>query len=244
MVDENEAPVAGASVSFEWADKEGESQTSTTVSDGLGLFSLTGIQGKSLSVRVSREGYSLTRSNQMTFLYADMTGRGTFTPDAANPVLFHMRKRGPGADLITSQYGVKDYLGVSAPLDGTSVQVDLLERKTGQGEMKISQTKPAYENWKQATEWAFHMEIPGGGFVECNDEFPFEAPETGYKPAVAFNFQAGETNWMTNLSKDYYIKFGNPARYGRLHLETSIMMSGARFTYAINPDGSRYLEPK
>jgi len=180
----------------------------------------------------------------MTFLYADMTGRGTFTPDAANPVLFHMRKRGPGADLITSQYGVKDYLGVSAPLDGTSVQVDLLERKTGQGEMKISQTKPAYENWKQATEWAFHMEIPGGGFVECNDEFPFEAPETGYKPAVAFNFQAGETNWMTNLSKDYYIKFGNPARYGRLHLETSIMMSGARFTYAINPGGSRYLEPK
>jgi len=244
VVDENEAPVAGASVSFEWADKEGESQTSTTVSDGLGLFSLTGIQGKSLSVRVSREGYSLTRSNQMTFLYADMTGRGTFTPDAANPVLFHMRKRGPGADLITSQYGVKDYLGVSAPLDGTSVQVDLLERKTGQGEMKISQTKPAYENWKQATEWAFHMEIPGGGFVECNDEFPFEAPETGYKPAVAFNFQAGEANWMTNLSKDYYIKFGNPARYGRLHLETSIMMSGARFTYAINPDGSRYLEPK
>ena len=44
--------------------------------------------------------------------------------------------------------------------------------------------------------------------------------------------------------KDYYIKFGSPPRYGRLHLETLIEMQGARLTYAINPTGSRNLEPQ
>jgi hypothetical protein len=155
-----------------------------------------------------------------------------------------MRKRGPGADLITSQYGVKDYLGVSVPLDGAPAELDMLERNAGQGPLTISQTKPPYESWKQASEWAFRMEIPGGGFLETRDEFPFEAPANGYQSAVEFSFQKGQTNWEAHLSKDYYFRFGSPPRYGRLHLETSIMMSGARLTYAINPNSSRYLEPK
>jgi len=88
------------------------------------------------------------------------------------------------------------------------------------------------------------MEIPDGGFVGHNDEFPFEAPESGYQPAVEFAFQQGQTEWRTDLKTNYYIKFGNPPKYGRIELDTSIMMAGARLIYAINPDGSRYLEPK
>lgn len=87
------------------------------------------------------------------------------------------------------------------------------------------------------------MEIPDGGFVEENEEFPFEAPENGYQPVMEFNFQQGQTNWTIHLKDDYYIKFGNPARYGWLHLDTSIN-SGVRLKYAINPTGSRNLEPK
>ena len=166
-------------------------------------------------------------------------------PDPVRPVIFHLRKRGPGTDLITSQRGIKDYLGVTVPLDGTPVQVDLLGVTAGQaGPLTISQTKPAYKEWKQATQWSFRMEMPDGGFVEQLEEFPFEAPENGYQRAVQFDFQQGQTNWTTRVSKDYYIVFGAPARYGRLHLETSIMMAGARLTYAINPSGSRYLEPR
>jgi hypothetical protein len=87
------------------------------------------------------------------------------------------------------------------------------------------------------------MQASDGGFVEENDEFPFEAPESGYQPTVQFDFQKGQPGWTWDLQKDYYIKFGNPPRYGYLHLETSIG-SGIRLTYAINPDGSRNLEPK
>jgi hypothetical protein len=193
---------------------------------------------------VSKEGYYTSISNQNYFLYADITGRGTFTPDPSNPVIFQLRKKGSGADLITSQYGVKDYFGVTVPLDTKPVQVDLLERKTGQGQLQLTQIKPEYHNWKQATNWMFRMEIPDGGFVEHSDEFPFEAPESGYQPVVQFDFQQGLTDWTNELKKSYYVKFGRPPKYGRLQLDTSIMMAGARLTYAINPDGSRYLEPR
>ena len=180
----------------------------------------------------------------MSFEFANPAD-GLFTPDANNPVVFHLRKKGSGTDLVTSQYGVKSYFGVTVPLDETPVYVDLFERKTGaSGQMKVSQKKPPANEWKEATEWFFRMEIPDGGFVEQNDEFPFEAPENGYESVIEFQFRKGEANWAEGIKKDYYIKFGNPPRYGLLNLKTLIEMEGARFTYAINPDGSRYLEPK
>ena len=51
---------------------------------------------------------------------------------------------------------------------------------------------------------------PDGGLVEESDEFPFEAPESGYQPVMQFDFQQGQTNWATMLKKDFYIKLGNP----------------------------------
>jgi hypothetical protein len=259
---ENEQPVGGATINFTWNDLPPGDETtnftgesfspfaymhsskSQTASDPQGLFSLRDKKGKRLSVEVSKAGYYSTGdARSQSFEYGDALV-GIFTPDPANPVIFHLRKKGPGVDLVTSQYGVSPSLEVKIPRDGTPVQVDMLERKVGQGPLTVSQNKPSYENWKQATEWAFRMEMPEGGFIEQNDEFPFEAPETGYQPLMEFNFRNGDTNWTTNLSKDFYVRFGNPTRYGRLHVETSIMMQGARFTYAINPSGSRYLEPK
>ncbi|MDB6017356.1 MAG: hypothetical protein JWR19_1845 [Pedosphaera sp.] len=246
VVDERDQPIANASAHFKWTDlSENGTSEADAQSDSSGFFSLLNRTGKRMSVTVSKAGFYTTPSeNLSSFEYANPAD-GLFTPDSNNPIVFHLRKKGAGADLITSQNGIKNYFGVSVPLDGTTVLADLLERTAGRsGQLRISQKKPPYENWKQASEWSFRMEIPDGGFIEQNDEFPFEAPEGGYQPVVQFNFQLGQTNWSTSLKKDYYIKFGDPARYGRLHLDSSIQMGGARLTYAINPDGSRNLEPQ
>jgi hypothetical protein len=88
------------------------------------------------------------------------------------------------------------------------------------------------------------MEIPNGGFIEDNDEFPFAAPEDGYQKTIEFDLDKNQPDWKTSIHKDFYIKYGNPPQYGHLYLDTSIMMEGARLTYAINPTGSRNLEPK
>jgi hypothetical protein len=246
VVDQDEAPIAGASIAFDWANAQGEGLHASATSDGQGLFSPTGIRGKGLNVHVSKEGYYTPKqTNQVTFVYADYSGGGIFAPDQANPVVFHLRKKGPGTELMTSEYGVRSNLGVRAPRDGTPVRVDFLSRKVGDaGPLEISQVKPDYEHWQQATEWTFRMAIPDGGFVEHAEEFPFQAPETGYQPAIEFHFKNGETNWTTTFQKQYYIAFGQPRHYGRLVVETAIEMEGARLTYVINPDGSRYLEPK
>jgi hypothetical protein len=245
VVDESNVPVANASIHFTWNDiSEKGTSDADAKSDGNGFFSLTDRRGKRLYVDVGKEGYySSGNSRGSAFEYANPAD-GLFTPDQNNPVVFHLRKKGVGVDLVTSQNGMKPYFGVTVPLDGAPVQVDLLERKTGEGQMVISQVKPEYKNWKQATNWLFRMGIPDGGFIEENDEFPFEAPIEGYQSVLEFNFQQDLSDRATNIRKDYYIKFGNPSRYGWLKLDTSILMEGARLTYAINPTGSRNLEPK
>jgi hypothetical protein len=243
VVDENNQPIEGAGVQFVWAHvwplPEGTPSTNV-ISDQEGLFSLSGIIGSSLGVHVSKEGYYDVRSlDNDNFNYSSLPGMTPFQPDSNNPVIFHLRKRGAGADLISAALNVK------ISRDGTPTYVDFLNKTSGAiGQMQLSQMKPSYETWKQATEWSFSMTIPDGGFIEENDEFPFEAPESGYQPKLQFDFKVGQPDWETHFTKSYYFIFGNPPRYGQLTVETEIISGGARIIYAINPDGSRYLEPK
>lgn len=246
VVDENNEAVEGASVDFKWTDlsPNGTSQYQTT-SDSTGLFSLVNQTGKRLSVTVSKLGYYGAADARMaSFEYANPAD-GLFTPDPNSPVVLHLRKKGTGVDLITSQSGMSPDFPFNIPRDGTPVILDLMQRRIGGGgQIQISENKPGHDNWRQATSWWFRMEIPDGGFVEQNDEFPFEAPEGVYQPVVQFDFQQGQTNWATGVKQDFYIKFGNPPRYGRFQVQTDISYGGAIITYAINPDGSRTLEPK
>jgi hypothetical protein len=241
VIGQDDNPVDKVDVHFAWTDTSpnGRSETNSWT-DTNGLFQLSGVTGRMLSVDVNKPGYYKFKDNQTGFDYGS-----EYQSDPANPVIFQVRKRGPGADLVTSRYGVSPDFPISAPRDGSPVRVDLLERKVGaEGSLRISQLKPAYEQWKTASNWSVKMEIPEGGFVEAHEEFPFMAPENGYLPEVEFQFQKGQTNWSEDLVKDFYIAFGNPRRYGHLHIETSILSGVAHLTYIINPDGSRDLEPR
>jgi hypothetical protein len=207
-------------------------------SDAQGYFSFTGAVGKLLQVWLNKEGYYVSKSNRIDFDY------NGYQPNPNQPEVFHLRKKGPGADLVTSQYGIAKDWGFSTPLDGAPVWVDFLNRKTGnEGQMEISAVKPDRLKQERANEWSFRMSISDGGFIEENDEFPFEAPDSGYQPTVEFHFKIGEPGWTDTIHESYYIAFGQPRKYGRLDLDTQ-MYWGVRLTYAINPDGSRYLEPK
>lgn len=237
-VDVSNQPVAGVNVDLSLSEPPNPGQHGTLEanlqSDAQGYFHYGDAIGKVLEVRLNKDGYYISKSNRVDFDYT------SYQPNPLRPELFYLRKKGSGADLITSQYGMKKYLGVPMPLADSPVHVNLLTRSIGQeGQLILTQIKLA-----GAPSWSFKMEIPGGGFLEEGDEFPFEAPESGYQSVVEFKFQQGQADWATDILKDYYIKFGNPPRYGHLHLDTAIDMTGARLTYVINPDGSGYLEPK
>lgn len=235
-VDESNQPVADATADLVLTESpatpNGIVETNLQ-SDTQGLFYFGGAIGKMLQVSVYKKGYNSTKNSRINFDYAD------YQPNPNKPEVFHLRKKGAGADLISA------VLNVQGPRDGTPVGVDFLNKSFGgSGPMQMSQTKPPYESWKEATEWSFRMTIPDGGFVEENDEFPFEAPVNGYQPTIDFDFKVDQPDWKTSFTKSYYIVFGNPPCYGNLTVQTDIMWGGARITYAINPNGSRYLEPK
>lgn len=242
VVDENSNVVAGAKVGFHWVEipTEEGNRTSTTESDAEGLFSLHDARGPSLMISVSKEGYYATHRGEWGFHYA--LGPDILSPDPQNPVIFNLRKKGQGVELITSDNGMRLNVNVRIPKDNTPVRVDLLQKQaSATGQLEISQNKPPL---KDATEWTFRMSISDGGFVENEDEFQFEAPETNYKPTVEYHFTKGETNWTTQFVGKYYIAFGQPRKYGWLRIESNLAQETIFLTYAINPDGSRNLEPQ
>lgn len=229
-VDESNQPLTGVNVHF---SLNGGLLVKDLLSDANGYFYISDLVGKLLVIDVSKAGYYTSKSNQISFDYT------SYRPNPLQPEIFHLRKKGEGADLISA------VLNVQFPRDGTSINVNFLNKSFGaSGQMKISQMKPPYESWKTATKWSFGMEIADGGFVEENQEFPFEAAISGYQPAIKFDFEADQPDWKTRLVKSYYFTFGSPLRYGQMKVETDIMWGGARISYAINPTGSRNLEPK
>lgn len=242
VLDDNSNVVSEADISFNWTDltARGFENSATAKSDNEGLFSLKDKQGASLTVSVSKQGYYPRNG---IFWYTP--DRGPFRSDKNNPYVFRLHQKGPGVDLITSQYGMSPDFPIHIPRDGTPVRVDLMQRKVGgAGQMIITENKPESKDWQHATQWSFNMEIPDGGFRGENDEYPYEAPADGYQSLVRFDFQKNLPNWTTGIRTNFYVKFGNPPVYGRLQIQTGIYNGGAYLTYAINPSGSRDLEPK
>jgi hypothetical protein len=240
VLDESNKPVVGANVHFGWRGfLIRGTRDRDVLSDQSGSFSLTGELGQVLYVSVGKSDcYDSDRNRGAgAFQYNPSTGE-LFRPDPKKPVLYYLRRKGVGArSLITWDNGVKP------PVNGTPVKVDLLHRKVGDGPLEISQVKPERGGWEFATNWSITLKIADGGFVEQDEEFPFHPPESGYRPQVDFNFDKGLTNWARGIRKDYYIKFGDPPLYGRLHMDTLGSSDFVRLTYAINPDGEQNLEP-
>lgn len=244
VVDENEQPLAGATVLFtcSWVVPSEGSRNSRTVTDKNGSFAFSGAIGRTLSVEVTKAGYyPMRRLNTNGFDYVGHDS-DPFRPVPGEPVLFHLRKKGEGTELITSRHGVYPDIEVRGLTNGTPLRVDFFRRTiSSEGQIELSAVKPPVG--QPATEWSFRMSIPGGGFVEHNDEFPFEAPQSGYQPTIEFYFKAGAANWTQHLHKSYYIVFGQPPRYGWIEIETK-SYTPVFLKYAINPNGARYLEPK
>lgn len=241
VIDQYEQPVSGVQVQLIWTDTSTNGTSEKhMLTDTQGQFFLRGTTGRLLQVWLIKDGYYVPKTNQNNFDYA--TG---YMAAPSNPVIFRLVKKGEGADLITSQYGMSSTLDFSVSTsDGSPVRVDFFNRKTGRnGQMEISQNKPAYGAWQMATGWSYRLAILDGGFVETSDEFPFEAPASGYQSVVEFKFQKADANWTEHINKTFYIAFGNPRKYGRIRIETT-MTTGTVLEYAINPDGTRNLEPK
>jgi len=239
VVDENEQPVPGANVELSWTDlsQPGTSQARTTT-DAQGSFSLLNQTGRSLQVRVSKDGYYTPKRQQISFDYAGFWEANYHVPDSNNPVLFHIRKKNQGETVRSGE------IRPTIPADGTPVRFDLLNggRVSPDGQLEIAamtnteQYPPTIFNWRAT------ILVPGGGLIEHNAEFPFEAPEGGYQPSIEFDMPTNAPDWKRVIEKSYFIEFGSPPRYGRIQIRLNGGSQKASVSYWVNPTGSRNLE--
>lgn len=247
VVDETNNPVVNANAHFQWTDLSptGTSQADVK-SDENGFFSFTNRRGKRLSVEVYQSGYYETSTSRCSFEYANPAD-GLFHADPNNPVIFHLRKRGVGVELVTSVQGtgINSDLHLALPANGSPVFIDLFNRQIGDsGQLKTEAWKEP-KNFKTGqNNWGIRLTVPNGGLIEENDEFPFEAPDSDYQSVMEWYFKDGDSDWKGVLKKSFYIKFGNPPRYGILSIKTTAFAPGAYLKYIFNPTGSQYLEPK
>lgn len=239
VIDEKSNAVGGAQISFDWVETPTESgnRRTNTESDAEGLFSLHSQRGPNLGVAVSKEGYYPTSGGAR---YGPF-GNPDFTPDARNPVVFQLRKKGEGASLVVMKrnYGI--------PRDGTPVSIDLATGATSTGEngnvvvrcWTNDQGKQSGEKY----EWRCVVTVPGGGVVLTDEEFAFLAPESGYKPTAEINMPADVQGWKDDVDLKFYYRLAD-GRYGRMTF--SMIAGGQHFCMIdslLNPSGSRNLEP-
>ena len=246
VVDENEQPVAGAAVQFHWTETPTEArdekpgETSSASSDASGLFALHGAKGPSLSVEVSKDGYYTSRTNPWSFFY---TLNGHFSPDALNPIIFHLRKKGEGVSLVLADFPTFAHI-VQLHHDGTPVELDLFNGKaasSGGGQIKLELWRDVSVPNAQIFNWKCQISAPDGGIVQCNDEFGFQAPESGYQPSFVVDMPVTNQNWQTEMRTSFYIKTSNND-YGRVDFYLLAYNGVYTLHSAINPTGSRNLE--
>jgi hypothetical protein len=242
VVDESDNPVAAARIEFSWTDlSPAGNSTGTTSSASNGTFSLEGKNGRVLQVDVSKDGFYKVRSERLkSFDYAGFWEASYYEADPAHPIIFHLRHKGAGETLSAAEIQPP----VSA--DGTPVRVDLLNggRVSGNGQIEIAAVTNTEKYPPRLFDWEASIAVPDGGLVEHDLEFPFEAPGEGYKRKVEFNMPANAPDWKRSVEKSYFIRFGTPPKYGRIHIRFNGASQKVFLNYTVNPSGSRDLEAR
>jgi hypothetical protein len=242
VLDESNNPVVGANIHFIWTDLSptGNSERATT-SDGYGLFSLLNTTGKNLIVSVSKSGYYPYQPSGAAFNYAGENQN--FVPDQGNPVVFRLRKKGEGANLVHL------HKGFPIPKDGSPVLIDLATGNTttaSESAFKMecwTHDNEKKEGWK--FDWKCRISVPGGGLQIYDGGFPFLALEDGYVSEEIIDMPVADNpQWAEDVQRKFYIKTAD-GHFARM--EFRMIAHGDHFCQIdsfFNPDGSRNLEPK
>lgn len=246
VVDQDGRPVSGAKIKFQWNDISATgTSASETTSDGGGLFSLVNVKGKVLGVDVEKGGYYTDRQrSRFDFEYAAFFDKKFYQPDADNPVLFRLKKKGTPEPLITRQtlYGFK--------IDGTPHYFDLrtgTKRVGGDptGDIAVRIVRPA--NHGQHFDWSLVLEgVGGAGLIESSDELAFEAPVEGYEPKLEYEMKADEPGWRAQVQKSFFVRNRDGKLYALLKADVMAIyneQAAIDVEVYVNPVGSRNLEP-
>ncbi len=242
ITDQNGIPVPGVkisiTVSFSLKNKTEKIELS---SDNGGLFSLTGIRGSRLYIdKFEKEGY-IEGNFSRRFGYGRHTPEIHY-PNRDNPVVIRMWKKGETEPLV------REETEIIVTGDNREFYTDLIsgttsEELTDQADLVIRMKidKPDEENLYN---WHISIGAVNGGLIETDDEFLYQAPESGYQQNMNMFFDK-TFRWSNDAYKKLYLKSRNGKVYAGLKLRILTYHTGKgliRISSLINPNGSRNLE--
>jgi hypothetical protein len=223
-----------------WGNKFPKFERTT---DSNGNFSLENVNGDSLTIEsITKEGYLLSPKIKKGYGFGNVSD--PFHPDQQNPVIIKMWKElGATEPLITGSH----VFGMDS---GKTYTVDLIHGKKTEGDadgdLIISIKRPDEVNSRDRYSWSYSIEAINGGLIETDDEFMYLAPESGYYPKIEKQFDPTDSDWNFDIAKQFFIRTRGGQIYGRVQIvfhSVYNVHSAIEINYAINPTGSRNLQP-
>jgi hypothetical protein len=244
VIDQFGAGVEAATVDLGWTTVIGPSPDpkKTILSGPDGRFSIAGIQGRCLSVSVRKEGYVDIGTNSIkSFEYAEFFDNHFYIPDPNGPVVFKLQKL-MGAEPIYKflPYGTITVGGAPLVLDVETGKI------SKQGDLACSVTIGPGRGDFDAADFTVMLEgLNGAGFRQSDEEFLFNAPESGYQNTLVLALKADDPNYRASQTLRFYVKTCS-GKYAAAEVEVTLYgkLKSAGFSAIIyyNPSGSRNLE--
>jgi hypothetical protein len=251
ILDDKNQPVANAEIKYSWsgtAEKYGGDgvEHRTLKSDSRGEFVINGIEGKGMTVYVSKEGYYKRRSwNDGRFEYAGFWEPTFIEPDRNNPVIFRLVKR-PSAE---PTYRIGSRIFLEPP--GLETQLDLLSpnvQSTTPADLSVRFIRPPGASYEKPFAWSVTIEGRNGAeIVETTDEFMLQAPTDGYKSKLVREYKESRGNSRQKVR--FYVRSKGRKLYAAVDFEMAAYrrMNGSEpasiiITATVNPNDSPNVE--
>ncbi len=251
VIDEHDQPVEGATIEVSWngtIEKYGRDGVvhRTLNSNSSGLFSLTGVEGKGVTVRVTKKGYHNRKTwNNGSFEYAGFWEPIFIEPDKNNPVVFQLVKRREAEPT----YHLDGRIVIQSPTLET--HLDLLNKpvqRDAPSDLQVRITRAPDANHEKPFDWKIIIEgTHGSELVESSEEFMTLAPNAGYKTRIEQDHKGLRSNQWQKMR--FYVR--NTARgfYAAVELEVALYYpfagnkgAGLMIVATINPKNSPNLE--
>jgi hypothetical protein len=213
VIDQNGDPIADASVDYGTIDKfDADGSNYRGKTDTNGYFSVSGIQGAVLTVGVSKTGYyNIHGKSDGAFAYGvgpDSTRKEPPTKD--RPAVFVLQKMGVTEPLVRVSSRQ-----INIPATGQPTSIDLTTGRTGRGNVQL-------ESWigdssQRRFDWWYRLSVPGGGLIERQGQFEFEAPVEGYQASIETSMAASADKWSSDVNKSYFARLAD-GRYARFSI--------------------------
>jgi len=207
VVDDKGQPVGGAVIEYSWSGtsaKYGGDGVGhkTMTSDSNGLFHIHGIEGKGMTVLVSKQGYYRRSKPNGWFEYAGFWEPNFIEPDSSKPVVFHLVKR-PVAE-PTYHVGGRIFLEPPA----LETHLDLVGQNIqsqSPADLYVRITRPPGASYEKPFDWSVTVEGRNGAeIVETTDEFMLRAPEGGYQSMINRDYKNPTGNARQKLR--FYVR--------------------------------------